>query len=838
MTEFYASVIKHGKNLLYRGYKDGRRIQTKIPFKPTLFVPTNPDDETEYQSIFGDRVSPLEFDTMPEAAEFYKSYNSNSNASVFGTTDFVAQFIQERWPAHINWNPSWVRVTTLDIEVNCDEGFPEADKAEWPVDAITVKSSVDSKYYVFSLYNYKPEKTELGIDPEDIVHSHCQDEVELLSEFLTWWNSDRYICDVVTGWYIRGFDIPYLYNRIARLMGESKAKLLSPWKMVDERRIVLKNMGEMLTFELKGIAQLDMQDIFKKFGYKYGPQESYKLDHISHVVLKERKLSYDEYKSLFDLAKHDPQKYVDYNIKDVWLVKRLEDETKLLNLVMTMAYKAGVNFGDTLGTTRIWDTIIYRDLMSRNVAIQPPQDHMAAKFAGGYVKEPIPAFYKWVTSFDLNSLYPNIIVQYNMSPETLVEDEMLPLDVNRCLNNPSIDSEYAVAANGSMYRKDEQGALPRLIEAYYAERKEIQAKEKSTRKKIELETDPAKKAALQAEANRYHNGQMSIKILMNSLYGALGNRYFRHYDLRMAEGITLTGQLTIKWAERAVNAYLNKALKTKDRDYVIAIDTDSIYVNMEKVVEKANVDDPTEFLDQFSVVIEGVLEKAFNNLYEQQNAFKPRMVMGREIIAESGVWTAKKRYALRVTDDDGVRLAKPKPKIMGIEAIKSSTPSMVREWMKEAIMIMLSGDRETAQKYIADCKAKFRSVEPEDIAAPRGVSEIRKYMDRNTLYKKGTPLHVRGSILYNEAVRKAGINSLYPMVKDGDKVKYIYLKKPNPLQENIVAFPDMLPRELNLEKYIDYETQFAKTFTDALEPIMSAIGWPLEESASLEDFFA
>jgi len=836
--EFYTCVNRLGNNILYRGYDEaGEQILRKVKYAPTLYLRT--DKETGYQSIDGTPVSPREFETMREAKDFMSMYQDVDNMKVYGNTNYIAQFIYDKFPGTIEFDRDKISVATIDIEVASDDGFPFPENADHPVISIALKNNADDTYYVWGLDDYDVDKA--LIKDHRIVYRKCDDEIKLLLNFLDHWSDYHHTPDVITGWNTRLFDIPYLANRIHKVLGEETVKKLSPWGIVNYRQIAVK--GKQLdTYELYGIQQLDYLDLFQKFGYSYGAQESYKLDHIAYVVLGENKLSYDEVSSLYELYKTNHQKFIDYNIRDVELVDRFEDKMGLITLAMTMAYRGGVNYSDTFGTTMIWDTIIYRDLMSRNVVIPPNEPKRKAAYPGGYVKEPQVGLHEWVCSFDLNSLYPNIIVQWNMSPETIVNDFATGFDVDKCLSGDSAArySSNTVAANGSMYRKDEQGIIPGIIVQYYDERKLVKKKMIEAKQLLEAvdKTDKQEVYRIERDIARYENQQMSIKILMNSLYGALGNAYFRYFDLRVAEGITLTGQLAIRWAERAVNYKMNKMLKTDNFDYVIAIDTDSLYVNFGPLVKKFSPKNPVEFLNKVcSEVFETVLEEAYLDLFDTFSCYSNRMEMKRESIADVGIWTAKKRYILNVHDNEGVRYADPKLKIMGIEAIKSSTPSACREALKELFKVIVSGSETKTQKAIQHFKQHFSSLPPEEVSFPRGVSDIDKWKDRSAVYKKGCPIHVRGALLYNNAIRDKGLEKRYQSVRSGDKIKFCYLKVPNPLRENVISFPDYLPPELQLHKYINYDLQFEKTFLDPILPILDAVGWQQEESVSLEDFF-
>lgn len=836
MSKFYTNALEYGNNILVRGYDRGRPFNEKIPYKPTMFVPSKRQDAA-WRDIRGLPLDPMPFDSMRDAKDFIKRYEDVSNFKVYGMPRFMYAHLNEEYPNEIVYDRELIKVAYIDIEVSSEFGFPTVERASDTVTAITLKK--DNIFHVWGYGDFQVKR-------DDVIYYQCNNEKELFVKFLSEWSNEY--PDIVTGWNVTFFDIPYLVRRMSAVLGDSEAKRFSPWKIIKERQVRTK-FKEETVYNIGGVATLDYLEMYQKF--TYSQQESYKLDHIAFVELGERKLSYDEYETLHEFYMNDFQKFIEYNIRDVELVEKLDDKMKLIDMALALAYDAKVTLMDVFTQVRMWDVIIHNHLYKQRIAV--PLSGGGSKdeaYVGAFVKEPKPGGYDWVMSFDLNSLYPHLIMQYNISPETLYRNERgyaikTDVTVDELLEGytPDVPDGYGLAANGCFFKKDKQGFLPEIMERMYNDRVVYKEKMIEAQKKYEATKD--KQAS--KDISRYKNMQLAKKVQLNSAYGAIGNPHFRFFDIEQATAITLGGQLSIRWAENEMNKYLNNLLKTKDYDYVIASDTDSLYICFDKLVHMVFKDggtlpsDPVarkekivNFLDKVArEKFEPVIDRIYSDLADRMEAFSQKMNMKREVIADRGIWTAKKRYILNVHDSEGVRFAKPKLKMMGIEAVKSSTPAVCREAIKDALTIIMNQPEEELHKFIAEFKAKFYKLSFEEVAFPRSVQDLTKY-ERE---KKGIPIHVRGALSYNNKIKQLKLQKKYELIKDGEKIRFSYLKMPNPLHDNVITAFSSLPSEFKLDDYIDYDIQFEKAFMAPLNAILGVINWHAEKQSTLEDFF-
>ena len=908
--KFYTHVFKAFDKIYVRGYEDGQRFQDIVEYDPYVFVSST--KASEYKTLDGKSVSKLHMGSMREASNYIKQNKDVAGHELYGygPESYHYQYINDAFPGEVNYDPTLISVVTLDIETDSEGGFPNIKTADKALTAITLRKN--RKAITFGLQPYTPEL-------DYVTYVECKSERDMIERFLDVWRSSEWLPDVVTGWNIEFFDIPYLINRITRLFDDKMAKRMSPWNLWEQRRdpnstpsarttakdpSTPTNTVEYMNIPA-GINVLDYLQLYKKFSFSN--QESFKLDHIAFVELGERKLDYTElgFETLSDFYKGDFRNYINYNIRDVDLVYKLDQKMKLLEQVYAIAFDGKVNFIDSLTTVSMWDVIIHNYLLEKKIVIPlKERGDKPRQIEGAYVKDPQVGMHDWVVSFDLNSLYPHLIMQYNISPETL-RGQMLEYDLaittssvdkfldgeldrvrdeqerqetlntikmthggmNGDINVPA--NEYflkfetirellrkhslTIAPTGCVFDKTVRGFLPTLMEKMYNDRSLW--KKRMLEAKKAYEANPSQE--LTNEISRCHNMQLAKKIQLNSAYGALSNQFFRWFDNRLAESITKSGQLSIRWMEKHINQRLNKMLKTQEEDFVIAIDTDSMYLRLDKFVEKTfsgrPAADTVNFLDKVcATYFEPFIDNSYQDLADYVEAYEQKMKMKREAIANKGIWTGKKHYILNVYDLEGVRYSEPKLKIQGIESVRSSTPATCRENLKKAFSVIMGKDEKALQDFIHTYKKQFKKLPFEEVAFPRSVRGllktdvydgkgvlVQKSYNTGTLnFLKGTPIHVKGALIYNHLLRIKKLEAKYVSIGEGEKIKFCYLLGSSPLPTDVIAAPGKLPKELGMDKYIDYDTQFDKSFLEPLRTIMQAIGWKEgNDQQTLDNFF-
>jgi DNA polymerase elongation subunit (family B) len=837
--KFYTNVNQIGNYVYVRGYKNGRQFSEKIRYQPTLYFKTN--KETEFHTLDGIPVSPKKYDSIYDAKQDIKKYSGIDNAVVYGYEQFAYTYIYEQFQNQIEYDKSLIRIANIDIETVSDEGMPDVSEADKMITAITIKCQ--GKVIALGYREFTPK--------DDTVYIQCDNEEQLLLQFID--ILDHFKPDCFTGWNIMGFDIPYLVNRIVRIFDVETAQRLSPWKMLTERRTFYRGVAQEYFYPV-GIAILDYLLIYKKLTFE--PRESYKLDYIAFVELGERKLDYSEYENLTGLYRKNHQLFMEYNIKDVNLVDRLEDKLRLIEFMFTMAYDGKCNYEDMLGSVKPWEIRSYAKLMKQNIVFPPKrkttyfENTEDSSLEGGFVKDPLTGMHEWVVSFDLNSLYPHLIMQYNISPETFVGKREEPYSIEQILRSEKdeefdriVEKDLLVSANGCFYKRDVKGFFPMMMEELYNERVEYKKKMLDAKRKLEKATEKNEIEFLTREVAKFHNAQLNSKILLNACYGVLTNEYFRFYNFDNAEAITKGGQLSIRWVAQKLNIYMNKVLKTSGIDYVIYADTDSVYLNFGPLVNSIFDEDTDKetIIDFINTCVETKFQKVINTAYEElkirMNVVEQKMFMKRESIADKAIFTGKKRYILNVWDKEDVRYKEAKINVTGLESVRSSTPSACREKLKETFKLIINSDENTVIDFIEQFRIEFQTLPFEDIAYPRSIKGMRKYADDDTIYKKGTPIQVRGALVYNNALEQFGIENKYTPIFDGDKIKYCYLLLPNKLKSDVVSIVNTIPKEFDIENKLDRDTQFEKCYLEPVKNVLSVIGWKHERSNTLDSLF-
>jgi len=852
MSDFYLNVKQYGDNILYTGVKNGKKVRTKVPYSPSLFVPCN--EESSYKTLYGENLRKIKPGSIKKSKEFIAQYSSVENFKIYGNTKYEYCLISDLFKGDIDWDYSKIRICIIDIEVDSNPetgGFADPQNPFQPITSIAVKFVGEERYYLFGYHEFDA--------PSNVNYVRCKDEYSLCKNFIEMWSLNY--PDIVSGWNTTGFDIPYLINRFNKIVSPQETKKLSPWGIIQERNNKKFNerfgrYEENSTYNIVGISSLDYLDLYKKYQPGGNSQESYKLDNIAYEEVGEHKVEFEG--SLHKLYTEDKQKFYLYNIKDVDLVEKIDNKCKLFYLVLTLAYYTKTNFEDPFHQTRLGDALCYNNLKKKGIQVPNTNENEYSDYAGGYVKPPLLGLYNWVCTVDATSLYPSTINGFNISPETLVKREKLTSDMKEILSNDiSVESllnkkvdlsklkenNVCLTPNGQFFRTDVRGFIPDIVEDLFLKRKEYKNLMLDYQKQLEIaKKNKEDTEELENIIAKYNALQTATKLVANSVYGALGNQYFRFYDSKLAEAITLAGQLANKWTAKNLNDYINSLLKT-DKDYILFMDTDSAGINLGDLVSKVIPKDKSReeivriLYKMVTEKIQPKIDDFCSDLGIFVNVYKNTISYKLEKICSSGVFVAKKRYALNVFANEGVFYNEPKVKVTGLEIVKSSTPAVVRKALKDCVKLVLDGNNADLISYYNEFKVKFFSLEVEQISFPRGVNGINKYFDHTTKYKKGTPIHVRGAITYNSLLDSFEISSEFEYIKDGDKIKYCYLKVPNKIKENVISYPEKLPKQFDLFDSIDYNLMWEKVFVEPLKAITDTIGWELEKKNSIEDFF-
>lgn len=830
--QYYTNVSRKGNKLYVRG-KDalGKRALKVVWYKPTLYVPS-PTNEGKFKNLKNQFVQEVPCDSMWDAKQFIERYEAIQDYSIYGFDKYEYSYIAENFPS-FDYKIEHINVGNIDIEtLQGDKAFPETDDQKRKTTITVISIQKGEKTYVLSWKDF------INDDP-NVVFFLCDDEKDMLSKFMRLW--EKLDLDIITGWNIDTFDIPMIILRIEELFGWQTALCLSPWKRIRRREHKEFVGGEYKTYVdwiIEGIANLDYMRVYKKFAI--GQRDSYSLNNISYYELGETKVDTSHYRNLDELWEANPQLYIKYNIHDTRLVHNLEKKLKYIERSIVVAYDAKVNYEDALSSVLLWECICLNKLIPKNIVMPLPKKAERAELKGAFVKDPQVGMFEWVVSFDLTSLYPHIMIGWNISPETL--RGVLDLDDEKILagrfNAQTLkDKNYGLAGNGALYDNSIRGFLADVIEEQFALRKSY----KNKMLELEREYERTKDKSLKDEITKYDNYQYGKKIQLNSCYGAVANPFFKFYNIDNARAVTYTGQAVIKFIADRINKFLNAKFHT-DTDYIIASDTDSVYIKLGNFVLSSGLTDRTEIIDALDAFCNGelanLIKESFVEFTGNLNAYKNALHMKRESICEKALWRKKKNYAAWVWDQEGVRFKTPKLKITGLEAVRSNTPEICRKKIKQGLELMFSDGEDAVQKMIAEFREEYMNLPLFEIGRPTSVKDYTKYEDKNFTWKPKAPKAVKAAILYNKFLADKNLHSKYRKFHNGDKIKYLHLVKFNPLQQEVIGAPDgAFPEELAIDAYVDRQDMFETTFLNPMKSLLDLAGWSTQKQHSIEDFF-
>lgn len=833
-SNFYTSCTTFGDDILVRGYQDGIAYAKKVKFRPSLYVKSVDAKNSKYKTIFDEPLRRHDFDSIKDAKMWVNGLK-NEKTPIYGCTKYEYQYLGDEFKdKNVLGDFRYIQIQNIDIEttVHITGKFPDPFN---PLEEILLFTFIDSITKKKHVFGRKPYQTN---DPL-VTYHHYPNEADMLLAIVAHWRKTK--LDILTGWNTSGFDIPYFCSRVALVLGEKELSRLSPFGKVWRREGFDSYDKPEMSYTIVGVSQLDYLLLYKKFNLK--KQENYRLDHIGFVELKKPKL--DLGVTFFEAYTNHWDKYVLYNIIDTEIVDELETKKKFIRLAVMLAHMAKCSFEDTLGTVSMWESIIYNYLYAQNKIVPTQNNKPAKNIVGAVVKEPIAGFYRWAVGVDATSLYPSILMMLNMSPETIIDDEYVNLTIPQFMAMKQHNSDRTVACNGHVFDNTKRGCLPILVEQYFNLRVEYKDKKKAAEQKAKnlkanlTDENRAEYEKYQLETDINDLYQQAVKIAINSLYGACANAHFIFFDTRIAEGITMTGQAIIQYTQNKINDYLNGVCKTTGIDYGIMGDTDSCVFTVAPLLSMYYKDKPdSELVGIVSDIgkkrIEPYLNKVCDEFTTYLNGDVGKLRFKREAICSDFIITGKKRYAAKVLDNEYVRYIEPEYKIVGLTIIATTCPTPCKKALKEGVIAMLNGvEQAQIAKHNAEFKKQFFTFSPEEISIPKGVSGINKYIKGNG-FEPSTPIQSRAAALFNQGLVKHNLEAQYPMVKEGDKIKYVYLKMPNTSKQNVIGYVDKLPKEFGLHRFIDYDTMYDKTYMAQMGTLMEAMGWQAKDKGVLD----
>jgi len=836
----YRNVVYNGREgnvTLFTWDESGKRIKYDASIEPYLYIEGNGN----YESIYGTKVIKKKFATQYNRYRFLKE---SGIKRVFDNLPAHQQFLvdtywQKNEEPEFNEHP--IKTMFIDIETYSPDDFPDIQTANHVCNVITIYDSLDDKFVTWGLKPYKNTQN-------DVEYIHCSDEKDIFRKFIEYLEAD--FPDILSGWNSEFFDIPYIINRCRRILGDDWVNRMSPLGNVHSRVIRGTFGKEQTKWYIDGVSLLDYLDVYKKFSV--GLRESYKLDAIGELELDEKKVDYGN-TNLAALSDDDWQTFIDYNIQDVRLLKNLDVKLKYIDLIRMLAYSGLTTFEAAMGALSVINGATAIRGRRRNQVIPTFIRHEdTGKNPGAYVGEPLRGFQKDIISFDANSLYPNVMISLNMSPETKVgkiEDKndkevtirhvngkVFSLPVNKFVKFIK-DEEIAISRANVLFTQKRKGVMPEILDEYYGKRVQIKKELGKLRREYSRTKDPKTKVKI----DQLDSKQLCIKIFINSIYGYFGNKNAPFGDDDIASSITLTGQSVIKMSNELLKKYITKRVGIEDEkllnDSVIYNDTDSSYISIKHIIDNTDikfVDDEGNLTKELHDEVQNIEDFLNDEIKvwgcKALNSKDCRFVFKREMIADVGVFLQKKRYVIHVLDDEGI--AMDKYKYTGVEVVRSTMPDAIKPHVKSIIETMLSTQDINATNAILNETYKiFKDLPIEDVSFVSGIRGYEKYASQCDGFKtcKGMPNHVKAAYYHNLLLEKFNIANEYEEIGSGDKVRYFYVQKPNAYNLNNIAYKYYYPKEFLGKFSIDYEMMFEKIIFSAIERFYENVDWPVQK---------
>lgn len=822
----------------------GRRTSYTSPYRPYLYLEDN--NSNDGISIYGTKLRKKTFNSQYERYKFIKD---SGLKRLFENLPPQQQFlIDEFWQFNetADFSKFKLRTCFIDIEAVSKDEFPDAEKADYPINVITIYDTLRNHKYVWGVGGFDSSK----FSANELTYINCKTERELLECIIKFFEEDY--PDIISGWNFHGFDLPYIINRINNVLGENEVSRLSPIGRVYNRTMMGSFGKSSIRWYIDGMSCIDYLDVYKRFQLKN--RDSYRLDNIAQLELNENKLDYGNM-HIADLAEQNWQLFVEYNIHDVYLLQRLDEELKYIELLKMLAYIGLTTFEAAMGSISVINGAAairarYRDQKIATFI----RNADTGKNPGAYVAEPQPGFQEYVVSFDANSLYPNIMISLNMSPETKIgkilnhnnKEVKIQYSNGEVFDLPTPkfgkwvkDEQIAISKAGILFSQKRVGIIPEMVDFYYKKRVEVKDRLHDLQVELsKLKNNIDKKQELLFEINRLDTKQLTIKVLINSTYGYFGNKHSPIGDDDIASSITLSGQAVIKKSNDLVKKFLQQKSNLSDdyfkyNDPIVYNDTDSCYISLKSLVDSKVIKQFTDG-DSLTPDVYKSCEELTNFLNEEIikwakisfNSKDCRLVFKREVICDVGLFLEKKRYTIHVLDNEGIKTNKFK--YTGVEVVRTTMPDPVKPYVKNIIETMLmTRSQSKTDEALKQAYDVFKSLPVEDMAFVVGLTSFTDYTNKCKQFQtpKGMPVHAKAGHYYNLILKELKIDNQYELAKQGDKLRWLYVRKNNKYNISVIGFKDQMPAEMVGLFEIDYELMFTKIIFSVVERFYNRVNW-------------